>query len=186
TNATGLIFYPGARVDPRAYAPHARSIAAEGFRVVIVPMPLNLAFLGIGRASRVVEANPEIEHWAVGGHSLGGAMAAEFVNNNPGMVKGLVFWAAYPAENTNLSSFDLEVMSIYATNDGLATPDEVLSARSRLPVDAEFVEIHGGNHAGFGWYGQQRGDGKLDITKTDQQSRIVAATVSFLTRLAEE
>lgn len=183
---TGLILYPGGRVDPRAYAPHAQAIAAAGFKVVIVPMPLNFAFLGIGRASQVIETFPEITRWAVGGHSLGGAMAAEYANNNPQKVDGLVLWASYPAENTDLSSLDLAVISIFGANDGLAMPEEVLSAQPRLPADTEFVEIPGGNHAGFGWYGPQRGDGNLEITKSALQARIVEATVSFLSGLAEE
>ena len=183
---SGLVLYPGGRVDPRAYTPHAQAIAEAGFKVVIVPMPLNFAFLGIAQASQVIDEFPEIEHWAVGGHSLGGAMAAEYANSNPQKVNGLVLWASYPAENTNLSALDLAAISIFAANDGLATPEEVLSAQPRLPTDTEFVEIAGGNHAGFGWYGPQRGDGELEIAKSTQQARIVEATVSFLSSLAEE
>jgi hypothetical protein len=180
---TGLILYPGARVDPRAYAPQAQAIAAAGFKVVIVPMPLNFAFLGINLASQVINANPEIENWAVGGHSLGGAMAAEFVHSHSQEAEGLVLWAAYPAQNTDLSMLNIEVISIYATNDGLASPDEVRSAGSRLPVDTRFVEITGGNHAGFGWYGPQNGDGKLEIAKSTQQRQVVDATAGFLSEL---
>jgi hypothetical protein len=183
---TGLIFYPGGRVDPRAYAPHARAIAAEGFTVVVVPMPLNFAFLGINRATQVIEAFPGIKHWAVGGHSLGGAMAAEFVKDHPQEIDGLALWASYPAENTDLSALEIQAMSIYATNDGLATAEEVLSARPRLPAGTRFVEIPGGNHAGFGWYGPQGGDGELEITKLTQQSQIVESMVFFLYGLRKE
>lgn len=182
---TGLIFYPGARVDPRAYAPHAQAIASAGFKVVIVPMPLNLAFFGINRASQVMNASPEIENWAVGGHSLGGAMASEFVNTHSQKVEGLVLWASYPAQNTDLSTLDIEALSIYATNDGLANPDEVLSAGPRLPADTRFVAIVGGNHAGFGWYGPQAGDGKLEIVKLTQQRQVVNATAGFLSELED-
>jgi hypothetical protein len=59
--AVGLILYPGGRVDPRAYAPPARAIAAEGYLVVMVPMPLNLAFFGPDRAAEVMAAFPEVE-----------------------------------------------------------------------------------------------------------------------------
>jgi pimeloyl-ACP methyl ester carboxylesterase len=186
TSATGLILYPGGRVDPRAYAPHAQAIAANGFSVIVVPMPLNFAFLGVNRASQVIDAFPEVTRWALGGHSLGGAMAADYVKNHPQKMDGLVLWAAYPAQNTDLSPLEIQEMSIFGANDGLATPEEVLSARPRLPVGTQFVEIPGGNHAGFGWYGQQRGDGVLEIPQSAQQSQIVAATVSLLSGLEKE
>ena len=101
---TGLIIYPGGFVDPVAYAPIAREIAARGYLVVLDPMPLNLAVTGINSADAILAAFPEIAHWAIGGHSLGGAMAAEYVKNNPGAVGGLGLGAAYPAENTDSSS----------------------------------------------------------------------------------
>ena len=182
---TGLIFYPGARVDKRAYAPLAQSIAKEGFTVIIVPMPLNFAFLDINRASEVMQAFPHIDHWAVGGHSLGGAMAAEFGGANLDAVDGLVFWASYPGGNNDLSETDLQVLSIYASNDGLASPEEVLNSRERLPDDAQFIEIEGGNHAGFGWYGPQSGDGERQIPKSTQINQVVAETAAFLGRLED-
>ena len=184
--ATSLILYPGGRVDPRAYAPHAQAIAAGGSKVVIVPMPLNFAFLGANRASQVMAAFPEITYWSIGGHSLGGAMAAEFAKNHSQAIDGLVLWASYPAENTDLSSLEIAAISIYATNDGLASPEEVLSSRPRLPADTQFVAIPGGNHAGFGWYGAQARDGELEIEKSEQQSQVVAATLGFISALEEE
>lgn len=183
---TGLILYPGARVDPEAYAPHARAIAEAGFTVVVVPMPLNFAFLGINLAADVINSRQEIDTWAIGGHSLGGAMAVEFAEANRTRVEGLVLWASYPAENTDLSNSDLAVLSIYATNDGLATPQDIEASRARLPQDTTWVEIDGGNHAGFGWYGPQNGDGPLQISKTEQQAQIVSATAEFLSRLGND
>ena len=134
----------------------------------------------------MIAAYPDIAYWAVGGHSLGGAMAAEFVKDNASLVDGLVLWASYPAESTDLSAFEIEVVSIYASNDGLATPDDVLSAQPRLPTGAQFVEIAGGNHAGFGWYGPQNGDGPLEIPKLEQQAQVVDATLALLSSLEEK
>lgn len=182
-STTGLIFYPGGRVDYRAYASHAREIAAGGFTVVVVPMPLNLAVLGINRADEVIKALPEIERWAIGGHSLGGAMAAEFFKANPTQVDGLVLWASYPASNTDLSSSSRSVLSVFASNDGLATLEDIADSRGRLPANTTFVEITGGNHAGFGWYGDQNGDGVATLSKGEQQDQIVQATVAFLQNL---
>lgn len=179
----GLIFYPGGRVDYRAYAPHARAIANEGFTVIIVPMPLNFAFLGINRADEVITVFPEIETWAVGGHSLGGAMAAEYVSANPSRVDGLVLWASYPGGNNDLSLLGLPVLSVFADNDGLATVEDITSSQERLPVFTSFIEITGGNHAGFGWYGPQNGDGTAFLDKFEQQALIVQATTAFLDSL---
>lgn len=181
----GLILYPGGRVDIRAYAPHAQAIANDGFTVVLVPMPLNFAFLGIDRAWDVMAAFPQIETWAVGGHSLGGAMAAEFANDNLDAIAGLVLWASYPGENNDLSNTNLPVLSIYASNDGLASPAKILNSKKRLPAETLYVEIVGGNHAGFAWYGSQRGDGVLEISKISQQNQVVEATAAFLNGLRE-
>ncbi len=182
---TGLIFYPGARVAPQAYAPLAQSIAESGFLVVIVPMPLNFAFFGIGRAADVMADFPEITTWAVGGHSLGGAMAAEFASQNLDAVEGLVLWAAYPGQNNDLSSASLSVISIYASNDGLATPQKIDDSRQLLPAPTQYIEIQGGNHAGFGVYGSQARDGAAEINQPDQQTQIVNATAAFLDTLVQ-
>ncbi|HHY58944.1 MAG TPA: alpha/beta hydrolase [Chloroflexi bacterium] len=181
---TGYIFYPGGLVDPRAYAPQAHAIAAKGYPVVIVPMPLNLAVFGAGRASEVMAEFPDITRWVIGGHSLGGAMAANFVANHPGAVGGLVFWAAFPAGGDSLADqTELIVYSIYGTLDGLATPEEVLGAAPLLPPGTRFIPIEGGNHAQFGWYGDQNGDNPATISRAEQQKLTVDATVEVLAQV---
>jgi dienelactone hydrolase len=182
--AVGLILYPGARVDPRAYAPAARALAQEGYLVVIAPMPLNLAIFAPDRAAEVMAAFPGVDRWALGGHSLGGAMSARFAYQNPDAVQGLVLWAAYPASTDDLSSHSLAVTSIYGTRDGLATGDKIAASRPLLPLDTSWVAIEGGNHAQFGWYGSQSGDNTATISREEQQDQIVAATLSLLMGLA--
>ena len=183
--AVGLVLYPGGRVDPRAYAPVAHALAGEGYLVVIVPMPLNLAVLAPDRAAEVIAAFPEIGRWAVGGHSLGGAMSARFAYQKPEAVQGLVLWAAYPASTDDLSGYSLSVTSIYGTRDGLATGDKIAASRPLLPFDTSWVAIEGGNHAQFGWYGPQSGDGNATVSREEQQKQIVAATLALLARLAD-
>jgi pimeloyl-ACP methyl ester carboxylesterase len=180
----GLVLYPGGHVDPRSYAQTAHALAKEGYLVVIVPMPLNLAVFAPDRAAEVVAAFPEIGLWAVGGHSLGGAMAARFAYQNPEEVQGLVLWAAYPASTDDLSGRPLAVTSIYGTNDGLATEDKIAASRPLLPGTTRWVVIEGGNHAQFGWYGPQSGDGTATISREEQQRQIVAATLELLSSLA--
>ncbi len=177
-----LILYPGAFVDPVAYAPIARAIAERGFLVVIDPMPLGLAVIDASAADAIIAAHPEIDHWAIGGHSLGGAMAAEFIANAPPNVDGLALWAAYPAPNTDLSAQPLTVVSIYGDADGVATLDDIVDSAQRLPPDTQFILIPGGNHTQFGAYGEglQSGDNPATISREEQQAQIVDATVELL------
>ncbi len=183
---TGLIIYPGGRVDPRAYTPAAHAIASQGYQVVIVPMPLNLAFFDANAAADVIAAYPGIEQWAIAGHSLGGAMAAQFAHNQPDLVDGLALWAAYPAESADLSNSDLNVVSVYGTEDGLASTADVENARNLLPADVQWWPIAGGNHAQFGWYGAQPGDNPATIDRTTQQTQMIEATLNLLNNLKSE
>jgi pimeloyl-ACP methyl ester carboxylesterase len=148
-------------------------------------MPLHLAVFGAERASQVQAAFPEVQHWAIGGHSLGGAMAARSAYRHPGTVEGLVLWAAYPAASDDLSSQDLAVASIYGTQDGLATGEKIAASHPLLPADTHWVAIEGGNHAQFGWYGPQQGDNPATISREVQQQQVVAATLDLLAQLEE-
>lgn len=181
SRSTGLIFYPGGRVDPRSYAPPARALAEQGYPVVIVPMPLNLAVLGSGRAADVIAANPQVERWAIAGHSLGGAMAATFTHGNPDAVEGLVFWAAYPAGSADLAArADLAVSSVYGTADAVLNWEAFESSRVLLPSGTVWVPIEGGNHAQFGWYGPQSDADIATISREEQQAQVIAATLALL------
>jgi hypothetical protein len=181
TATTGFVFYPGARVDPKAYAPPLRELAEQGYLGVIVPMPLNFAILATGRADDVITAHPEIEQWYIGGHSLGGASAAIFADQNPEAVDGVAFWAAFPPNGNSLADQpELAVSSIYGTLDGLATVDDIAASIPLMPADAVLVPIEGGNHAQFGWYGAQQGDNPATISREEQQRQVVDATLALL------
>jgi len=182
TYDTGLVVYPGAKVPPAAYGPLAQAIAAQGYLVAITPMPLNLAVFGINQADAVIAAHPEVETWAMAGHSLGGSMAAQYVSGNPKAISGLAFWAAYAA--TDLSPLDLAVTSIYGSLDAGAARMSGSEAHSNVPADAVFVEIPGGNHEQMGWYTGQPNDPPATISREDQQAQVAAATVAMLRSLA--
>lgn len=179
----GFILYPGGRVDARSYAPAMHTIAAQGYLAVITPMPLNLAFFDQHAAAAVIDAYPAITTWVIGGHSLGGVMAARFAHSNPDVIHGVVLWASYPDPDGDLSTLDIAATSIYGTADGLTSLAEIESSRALLPPDTTFVAIEGGNHAQFGWYGAQAGDNQATISREAQQEQIVAATVSLLDSL---
>lgn len=181
---TGFIFYPGGRVDYRSYAPALRDIAAQGYLVVLVPAPLNLMVFDPDKAADVFPQFPEIGHWAVGGHSLGGAMAANFLYTHPGAAEGLILWASYPASSNDLSDSGLKVLSVYGTLD-MGGMEPFDASRALLPADTTWVMIEGGNHAQFGDYGFQPGDNPATISAADQQAQVVEATVAFLRDLEE-
>ncbi len=182
---TGFIFYPGGRVDYRAYAPMAHQLAAQGFLVLIPRMPLNLAVFGIDKASEGIALAPIVKHWVIGGHSLGGSMAANFLFNHPDQFEGLVFLASYPASSDDLSTYAGQVLSISGSLDGLATPAKIAASHALLPQDTKFIEINGGNHAYFGWYGDQAGDNIASISRDDQQKIVVESVTELLANLAE-
>jgi pimeloyl-ACP methyl ester carboxylesterase len=180
---TGFIFYPGGRVDYRSYAPVLKPLAEQGYMVVLMPMPLSLAVFAPDKAAEVFPAFPDIQNWAIGGHSLGGAMAARYCYQHPGEVKGLALWASYPADTDSLADRDLSVLSIFGSQDGQA--EKLAAADNLLPADTNWVIIEGGNHAQFGDYGLQPGDGKAEISPRQQWDQVIAATSAFLQNISE-
>jgi hypothetical protein len=179
SSTTGLILYPGGRVDYRSYAPLAYALAEKGWPVAIAKMPINLAFFAPDSAGKIINNHPEIAEWVIGGHSLGGSMASQYAAQNPDVIAGVVFLASYPAGDELISS-GLPVISIYASNDGLITPEEWQNYRPRFPVNTQWVEIVGGNHAGFGWYGPQQGDKPAEISLQEQTSQLINVLDEFL------
>ena len=179
TPITGFIFYPGGHVDYRSYAPIAREIASRGYMVSIVEMPLSLAVFGVNKADKVISAYPDIRYWVIGGHSLGGSMAANYAVGNPENVQGLAFWASYPASSDDLSSTDLKGLTTYGSNDLVLGMDNFNATLPQLPAGTILQVIEGGNHAQFGNYGPQPGDGTATISTAEQQSQ----TVELMVRL---
>jgi hypothetical protein len=175
---TGLVLYTGGRVLPPAYAPAARDIAEAGFLVAIVPAPFNLAILDTGAAQAVIGDHPGVTSWAVGGHSLGGASAALFIDEHPGLVDGLVLWASY--SSADLADDGVAVFSSYGSLDP-AAPSFTDSANvARLGSTVSFDTIEGGNHEQMGWYTGQPNDRPATISRQDQQDRIVTAAIELL------
>jgi hypothetical protein len=173
---TGFIFYPGARVEAKAYLPLALEIAKAGYPVFIPQMPLDLAVLNPEAAGEVIEKYPEL-NWTVGGHSLGGAMAAQFAAENSSQIEKLVLLAAYPGPEADLSDAGLSSLVITAELDGVINKGRLQERKELLPTASKWVEIQGGNHAQFGYYGFQRGDKEAKI-KRETQLRIAAEEIT--------
>lgn len=172
-----LIFYPGAKVEDLAYADLLKRIAAEDVDCYLVHMPCNLAFFGINKANDIIDAY-SYEHWYLAGHSLGGAMSASYAANNNDKLDGLIFLAAY--STNDLSDSDLKILSIYGSEDKVVKMEKIEQGRELMPSDYEEVQIDGGNHAGFGDYGEQSGDGTATISGEEQRSQTVTKIIEMI------
>ncbi|MBC7725512.1 MAG: alpha/beta hydrolase [Burkholderiaceae bacterium] len=175
---TGLLFVPGAKVAADAYAYKLAGLVHAGITVVIPKPFLNLAFFDPRPASSFTGLAPDVDHWFVGGHSLGGVRACQFASD-PG-VAGLVLLGSYCAND--LSGTGLRVLSIGGQNDGLSTPQKIADAADDLPADAAFLELPGVNHASFGDYGPQAGDGTSTVPSADVAAELTSLITAFATR----
>lgn len=166
---TAFIFYPGGKVDYEAYLPLLVEFSKQGILCIMPHMTHNLAIYGIFSADDFIKA-PEfkdIKNWYVGGHSLGGAMAATYVKKHPAKIKGLILLAAY--STANLSKNDLKVISIYGSNDCVLKMDNYQKYKTNLPANYQELILEGGNHSNFGCYGFQKGDGIATLDSKKQK-----------------
>lgn len=181
---TGLVFYPGGRVDARSYAPFARELSAQGHVVAIARMPLSLAVFAPDAADEFIDgALPAVKRWAVGGHSLGGVMAARYAAGNPDDIAGVLLLASYVDDSTDLSRSSVSAADVTATNDAVLDRDAWSAAQVRLPEATEHSVIEGGNHSQFGDYGTQRGDDEATISIERQRELTAEAAHRLLARI---
>lgn len=160
-----LIFYPGAKVEETAYAPLMKELAEAGMDACLVRMPLRLAFFGISAADQIIPRY-DCDSWYLGGHSLGGVMASSYASRHEDSLAGLILLAAYPAD---VLEDPLPVLSIYGSDDRVLDIESYNEAHDNMPGRFTEYVIEGGNHAGFGNYGEQKGDGKALLSPAEQQ-----------------
>ena len=166
-NATaGLIFYPGGKVEYTSYEPLMFALAERNILCIIIEMPFNLAVFNVNAANGIKNQYPDIQNWYIGGHSLGGAMTASYISNNTSDFCGLVLLAAY--STSDLSQSNLNVISIYGSEDKVLNKEKYDKYKTNLPKNTSEHIIEGGNHAYFGMYGAQKGDGIPLINNTEQ------------------
>ena len=184
TPETGFIFYPGGRVDPRAYAGLMRSIAEAGYLVVVPSMPINMAIFNTMAANRIIAAHPQVERWAIGGHSVGGTAAALYVSAHPDAIAGLAIWSSYPASNSSISDLDLPVILLYGGNEVGVTDESVGARKHLLPPDTRYIRIEGGDHHQFGAYELTSEPDLATVSRESQHAQILSATLGLLRAVA--
>ena len=175
---TGVIFYPGGKVEHTAYVPLMEALAARGILCVLIEMPFRLAVLDMNAADGVQEKFPQIAHWYIGGHSLGGSMAASYLGKHGEKFEGLLLLGAY--STADLSKSALSVLSIYGSEDGVMNRGKYAECAKNLPNGFTEAVIEGGNHAYFGVYGAQKGDGAAKIGNREQIERTAQEFFDFV------
>lgn len=172
-----VIFYPGGKVEYTAYLPLCTKLAEQGVDCFLVEMPFHLAVFGSNKADKII-GDYEYENWYLAGHSLGGAMAANYVAENVDKVDGLIMLAAYPSKA--LVSEDLKVLSVYGNKDEVINREKLKAGTELVPEHYTEIGLGGANHAGFGNYGPQEGDGEASMEREKQQEMTVNYIVKMI------
>ncbi len=182
---TSVLFFPGALVQPEAYAPLAKKLAQKGYSSYIPKIPFRISITdnmeqnALKKTSKFIASSKE-ENWVVAGHSRGGRMAANYASLYPESISGLVLMGTTHPKDKDLSRLEFPVLKISASEDGLASPPEIDQFAHNLPDSTDFVMIQGGNHSQFGYYGFQLGAGSPTITREEQQKIIFNEVEKFL------
>ncbi len=177
---TGIILYPGAKVEPEAYSYFAKGLANDGYTVIIPRVKFNFAIFDVNKAEQIMKSYPSIKKWYIGGHSLGGAAAASYAYKNLDKIEGIIFLGSFPSNSNDFSNFNVPMLSLYAERDGLSTLSKINETKHLLSKDTTMFEVMGGNHAQFGMYGNQKGDKKATITAKQQQDQMIEVTTKWL------
>lgn len=189
-SSVGLVFFPGAGVDPVAYAPLLRSVAAAGHPALLIGVPRRGVLGGaegaepLNRAVAATLTVPDVKRWVVAGHSRGGEIAARLARTNARSIAGLVLIGTSHPRDFSIANIGLPVTRVYGTRDTVADVEKLERTKVNLPADAKHVRIDGGNHSQFGWYGFQPGDWPATISRAEQQRRTLEAVLDML-RLVE-
>jgi len=191
-NSPGLIFLPGAMVEPAAYAPLLRAVAEAGYPAMLVPLPWRSAPTAANRAavwSRIAGLLGDSHRWVLSGHSRGAALTARFAGEHAAdtgaSLAGIVLIGTTHPKAGSLAGLTIPVTKIYGTQDCVAGPASVLANATLLPPNARFVRLDGANHSQFGWYGRQLGDCQATMSRPEQQERTLEAVLAALAALRE-
>jgi len=178
-----LIFFPGALVDPEAYAPLLRKVAEAGYKAVIVKMPFRQAQHGYNSREIIGLFSDHTLKYCLAGHSKGAAMAAKFVFEKLANVDGLVLIGTTHPRDFDLSTLNIPVLKVYGTEDGVADVPQIMANKKLLPKATQFIKVDGGNHAQFAYYGSQLGDHHSLISREKQQLITLNALLEFMNKM---
>jgi len=182
---TGFIFYPGGRIDPRGYSTLMHAIAEKGYLVIVPTMPINMAIFDSNVADEIIAAHPEIAHWVIGGHSVGGTAAALYTSTHSDQIAGLAIWSSYPANNSDLSDLKIPVILMYGGNETGVMDESVGERKHLLPPNTMYIKIEGGDHHQFGSYLLTTEDNLAIISREEQHSQILSAMFELFESIAK-
>ena len=177
-----LLFYTGALVEPQAYVGIAQGLAQNGITTYVIESSLNLPIFEMGTMESIVKEE-KLDKVYVAGHSLGGVVASldAITLQKENHLAGLILFASYPDKSVDFSSSNIPVLSIVASQDKILNWEKYEASKSRLPKSSEELMLEGGNHSGFGMYGEQKGDGKSSISTGEQQQKVIEKMTNFMT-----
>jgi pimeloyl-ACP methyl ester carboxylesterase len=184
TPTKGLIFYPGGECDERGYAEPLREIAAAGYLVVLVPMPMQLAVFAPDSATEVIAEFPAIQSWAIAGHSLGGSMAARYAHHHPDNIDGLLLWDAYAPDD--MTGSNAKIMMVHRSDASGAVPADYVTKLPLLPEQTEFVPLQGAQHLNYGRFiaGRlYRDEPAAELDPDEHRALAATASISFMDAL---
>ena len=163
-----------------------KAIASEGYLVVVPEMPINMAVFSPNIADEIIAHYPDIDHWVIGGHSVGGTMAAQFTDKHPDVIDGLAIWASYPADSTDISDLDIPVVSIYGSRELRVNDTSVGERKHLLPEDTLYIRIEGGDHHQFGSYETNPADHLATTSRASQHQQTIQATLEILREVSQQ
>ncbi|MBI5294694.1 MAG: alpha/beta hydrolase [Chloroflexi bacterium] len=183
---TGFIFYPGGRINPLGYSDLMRAIAEKGYLVVVSTMPINMAIFNSNIADEIIAAHPEVDHWVIGGHSVGGTAAAMYTSAHPERIAGLAIWSSYPADSSDLSSLNIPALLMYGGNETDVTDESVGTRKHLLPPNTVYIKIKGGDHHQFGSYRLTTEENMATISREVQHEQILSAMLQLLQSIDDQ
>lgn len=180
-NKFDVIFFQGGLTDPKVYAPLCRKFAENGFTCHLIKMDWRLPQFSYQKISNLFDLKQG--NYIIGGHSQGGKMAAQFVYENPGLMKGLFLMGTSHPRDIDLSNQNIPCVKLYAENDGLASVKEVMTNKNKLPEGTKLVLIKGGNHSQFGYLGKLFMDSSSNISLEEQQQQTLDSLINFMNEI---
>ena len=177
---TGFIFYPGGRISYLGYSDLMRTIAENGNLVVVPKMPLNMAVMAPNVADEIIAAHTEIQHWVIGGHSIGGAFAVQYTFKHPEKIEGVALWSSFPADSNDISNLNIPVVSMHGSNEVGVTDESVGARKHLLSADTVYLSIQGGDHHQFGTYALTTEENLATISRLEQHQQIIDAMLALL------